>query len=162
MDFEDIGANLPFILGVVVLILIQFFLKRRRTPESSHQEIVQNLLAEVRLDLRLTDLFTFNQRNKKFMTTTWELNKDKLDFLNQSTQVSLSDAFTMAKDFNEQISAAKKFKSTSYLISIDVDKLKGPLTDSQHGLEQWLMSEVGTTEPQTKIPGVFDDLLGGR
>ncbi|MBA7655374.1 hypothetical protein ES703_63278 [subsurface metagenome] len=162
MDFKDIGANLPFIVAVIVLIFFQFVIRRRRSPESTYPEIVQALLSEVRLNLRLAEAFSFSQRTRKFLTTSWQLNKNKLDFLDQSTQISLSDAFMMAEDFNQQIAASKKYKSTSYLAVIDVDKLKEPLTKSQEGLEQWLQSEVGTIEPQMKTPGPFDDLIGRR
>ena len=128
--------------------------------ETRPQEVTEGLLSEVRLNLRLAEIFTFSHRARKFMTTTWQINKNKLDFLDQSLQITLSDAFTMAEDFNQQISAAKKYKSTSYLASIDVDKLKDKLTKSQEGLEEWLQAKVGTTEPSVKIPGVFDDWLG--
>ncbi len=160
MDFGNIGDNIPFIIMVVGLILLQFFLRRKHTRETKPQDITEGLLSEVRLNLRLAEVFTFSHRASKFMTTTWQINKNKLDFLDQPLQVTLSDAFTMAEDFNQQIAAARKYKSTSYLASIDVDKLKGKLTKSEQGLEQWLQSEVGTTETPVKIHGIFDDWLG--
>ncbi len=162
MDFGNISENLPFIVAIIALVFFQYVLKRRRPAEAAHPDIVQDLLSEVRLNLRLADIFTVDQHNKKFMTTSWQLNRNKLDFLSQPTQVSVSDAFTMAMDFNQQISSAKKFKSTSYLMSIDAGKLKSVLTKSQEGLEAWLNSEVGTTEPEKKVPGVFDDFTGAR
>lgn len=158
----DFGSNLPFIFGVIALVVIQFFLRRRHSPGGTEQEIVQNLLAEVKLDLRLTEVFDFSSRAKRFMTTAWQLNKNKLDFLGKSLQVSVSDAFMMAEDYNQQIAAAKKYKSTSYMVSINMDKLKGLLAASQQGLEQWLVLKVGSKNPPEKVPSVFDDLLGKR
>ncbi|MFC2056931.1 hypothetical protein ACFLTO_05135 [Chloroflexota bacterium] len=160
MDFGNIGENVPAVVMIVGLIVVQFFLRRKHKVETKPQEITEGLLSEARLNLSLCEIFTFSHRTRKFTTTTWQINKNKLDFLNQSLQVTLSDAFTMAEDFNQQISAAKKYKSTSYLAIIDVDKLKDKLTKSQEGLEEWLQATVGTTEPSMKIPGVFDDLLG--
>jgi len=162
MDFEDLGANLPFIVAVIFLIIFQFVMKRRRTPEASHQEIAQNLLSEIRLNIRLADVFSYEKKNKKFMTTTWELNKENLDFLNQILKTNITSAFTMAVDYNKQIDEAKRFKTTSYLISIDIDKLKLPLIMSQEGLEKWLQIEVGATEPEVEVPGPLDDFTGGR
>lgn len=162
MDFGDIWGNLPFILGAIALIIIQYFLRRRRGPGASQLEIVQNLLAEVRLDLRLAEVFDFSSRAKRFMTTTWQLHKNKLDFLEQPLQKSVSEAFLMAEDFNQQIDSAKKYKSTSYIASINIDKLKGLLAACQQGLEQWLLLKVGTKNPPEKVPGMFDDLLGKR
>ena len=160
MDFGDIGGNIPIIVTIIGLIVLQFFLRRKRTLETTPREIAQSLLSEVRLNLRLTEVFTFSYRTSKFMTTSWQINKNKLDFLNQSLQVALSDAFTMAEDFNQQIAAAKKYKSTSYMASVGVDKLKDKLTKSREGLEEWLQAKVGTIEPSVKIPGVFDGWLG--
>lgn len=162
MDFGNFGANLPFIIGVIALVFIQFFLRRKGGSQGTQQEIVQNLLAEARLDLRLAEVFDYNSRAKRFMTTTWQLNKNKLDFLEKSLQVSVSDAFMMAEDYNQQIAAAKKYKSTSYMVSINMDKLKVLLAASQQGLEQWLMLKVGSKNPPEKVPGVLDDLLGKR
>jgi len=162
VDFGDISSNLPFIIAVVVLILFQFFIKRKRSPAASNTEIVQNFLSEIRFNIRLIERFTFNQGNKKFFTTTWKINKEKLDFLEQSLRSDLSTAFIMAEEINEKITAAKKFKSTSYLASIDVDKMKGPLSRSQEGLAEWLQSEAGTAEEQITTPNILDDLLGKR
>ena len=160
MDFGDIGENIPVIATIIGLILLQFFLRRRRKPETTYPEIIQNLLSEVRLNLRLAEAFSYRKQTRKFITTSWQLNKNNLDFLDQPTQISISDAFMMAEDFNQQIASAKKFKSTSYLAVIDTDKMKVHLTKSQEGLEHWLQSEVGTIEPPMKTPGPFDDLIG--
>ena len=162
MDFKDVGANLPFIIGAIALVVIQFFLRRRRGPGANQQEIVQNLLAEVRLDIRLAEVFSFQYQARRFMTTTWQLNKNKLDFLAPKLQESVNNAFLMAEDFNQQIAAAKKYKSTAYMNSINIDKLKELLDASQQGLEQWLLLKVGSKNPPEKEPGVFDDLLGKR
>ena len=143
MDFGDISENLPIIISIIVLIILQFFLRRRRAPAATNLGIVQGLLSEVRLNIRLTEIFTYDKPGRKFMTTSWQMYKNKLDFLEQTLQGALSDAFTMSEDYNQQIAAAKKYKSTSYLASIDVDKLKDKLTKSREGLEEWLQAKVG-------------------
>jgi hypothetical protein len=162
MDFGDIGANIPTILTVVGLILLQFFLRRRRKPEVTHREIAQGLLTEVRLDQALAESFHLRRKPKKFEVVSWQLNKTKLDFLDQPLQVALSDAFTTIEDFNRQIDAAKKHKSASYMINVDVGKIKGPLSKSKQGLEEWLQLTTGTNEPPPKYPGMLDGLFGGR
>ena len=162
MGFGDIGGNVPLLVVISVIILLQFFLRRGRKAKTTNREITQNLLSEVRLDLAITEVFNFHWRTKTFMTTSWQMNKTKLDFLDQSLQVALSEAFIMAEDFNRQIKAAKKYRSTSYMTNIDVDKLKEPLTKSKQGLEQWLQSATGIKESRPKYPGVLDDWLGRR
>lgn len=162
MDFGNIKENLPFIIGAIVLVIIQFWLRKRRGPATNQPEVVQNLLAETRLNFRMADAFDFSLRSGRFMTTTWQLNKDKLSFLEAPLQSGVSDAYMMVEDVNRQIAAAKKYKSTSYLISIDKEKLKGLLAKCQEGLEGWLLLKLGTKNPQMKAPGMFDDLLGKR
>ena len=91
MDFGDIGDNLPIIVMVLALILLQFFLRRRRKPEATQGEIVQSLLSEVRMNLSLIEAFRFRSQVKKFAAASWQRNKTKLDFLDQSLQAVLSD-----------------------------------------------------------------------
>ena len=160
MDFGNISENIPVIVLVIGFILLQFFLRRRRKPEITHQEIARSLLSEVRLNRALAESYHLRQKPKKFETVSWQMNKTKLDFLDQALQVALTGAFTIAEDFNRQIEAAKKYKSTSYIVSIDVAKLKEPLTKSQQGLEEWLLAKTGTQEPSPKYPGILDNWLG--
>ena len=163
MDFfKNISENLPLIIGAIALVAIQYFIKRRRGPEANHPALVQDLLAEVRLNSRIAEVFTFQIQAKRFITTTWKLNKNKLGFLGKALEANMSDAFTLAEDYNQQIAAAKKFKSTSYMASVNMDKLKVLLAACQEGLEQWLLSKVGSKDPPLRTPGVFDDLLGKR
>lgn len=160
MDFGAINA--PFILVVIGIIVLQIFLMRRRKPEVTQQESVRNLLAEVRMNLGLVEIFRVHQQAKRFEMVSWQRNKTNLDFLDQSLQVVLSDAYMMAEDFNRQIKVAKKYKSASYMVNINIDKLKEPLTKSKQGLEEWLLSKVGTKEPSPKYPGLFDVWFGRR
>ena len=162
MDFDAIGGNALFIVAIIGLVLLQFFFIRRRKPETTHREIVQNLLSEVGLNQALVETSHLREKPKKFAMTGWQINKNKLDFLDQSLQVVLSDAFMMAEDFNRQIEATKKHKSASFIINPNMGRLKEPLAKSREGLEQWLLSKVGTTEPPLKYPSIFDTLFGGR
>ena len=90
------------------------------------------------------------------------LNRNKLDFLDKALQTNISDAFMMAEDYNHQIDEARKYKSTSYMANINIDKLNGLLAKCQEGLEQWLLLKTGSRNPVEKMPGMFDDLLGRR
>ena len=160
MDFGDISGNLPIIISIIVLILLQFFLRRRRSPETNQVGIIQNLINEVRLNNRLADIFDPSKAGKKFMDTSWRLYGNKLDFLERDLQTDVSDTYMMIEDYNQQITSAKKFKSTSYLASIDIGRLKDVLTDTQEGLEEWLMTRTGTDETTPKSPSIFGDFTG--
>ena len=113
MDFSDISENIPIIVMIVGLILLQFFLKGKRTAGETKKEIAQLLFSEVRLNQAVVELFGLRQKPKKFETVSWQLNKSKLDFLDESLQNTLSRVFMMAEDANRQINASKKYKSAS-------------------------------------------------
>ena len=164
MDFikNNIVANLPFILLAVALVVFQYLMRKRRGTQGPQQDVVQDLLGEVRLDFRLAEIFVFDYRAKQFMTTTWQINKSRLDFLDAKVLESVNGAFEMAVDINRQISEAKKHKSATYMTAIDIEKFKRLLAESQKGLEQWLLLKVGSKNPPLKTPGMFDDLLGRR
>ncbi|MFC2035117.1 hypothetical protein ACFLUJ_03225 [Chloroflexota bacterium] len=156
----DFGVTL-IIVAIVALVLMQLFFRKPK-PERLRREIVQSLLAEVRLNRAMIEVFHRRQKAKKLETVSWQRNKAKLDFLRQSLQSTLSDAFDMAGDFNQQVEVAKKHKSASYLADISVDKLREPFDKSKLGLEKWLLANIGTIEPPPKYPGLLDGLFGGR
>ncbi len=51
---------------------------------------------------------------------------------------TLVDAYEIAKEFNREIDMAKKYKSTSYLVGLRVERLREPLERSKQGLQEWL------------------------
>ena len=73
-----------------------------------------------------------------------------MDYIDQRLHATLSGAYEIAEEFNREIDAAKKHKSTSYLASIQVDKLREPLARSKQGLEEWLQLNKGKKEPVKK------------
>ncbi len=162
MNFENIGDNIWIIIIVIALLVLQFVIRRRRSPEATQIEIVQNLVSEVSIDLRLAEILISGEQVKRLLTTAWQLNKNKLDFLDTALQSDLNDAYMIAEDFNQQVAASKKYKSITYIASINAERLKEKLTKSKEGLEQWLLAKTGTKEPTQKPPGMFDMLIGRR
>jgi hypothetical protein len=164
MDFGNAGDFLPVIISIVVILLLQFFLRRRRSPNADNISIIQGILSEARLNLRLIDIFSYSKIGRKFMTTSWKLYGNKLSFLGSQLETTISDAFMRAEECNQQIASAKKYKSTSYLSSIDIGKMKEVFTDTVEGLEEWLsmQSESEIERATDKTPGMFDDFIGRR
>lgn len=141
MDLSNTTINILIALGIAFLIGINLFLKSRhqaRTPA----EMVLSLLSEINHNQKLAEDFQFHLNVKKFKTESWKINKTKADFLGQSLLTTLDTAFGMAKGFNRDIDTAKKYKSTSYLAAISIDKLKELLAQSKQGLEKWLQENA--------------------
>jgi len=164
MDFGgiDIMENLPIILIAVAIIVVQFFLRRRVKPEKTPREIVLSLLGDVGRNLGMVESFSSQSRMSKFMVASWQRNKNRVDFLDQDLQGALSDSFIMADDLNRQIDAARTQKSSIYVATIDVSKLRNPLTKSKEGLEHWLENNFGSKEPPVEYPSLTDFIFGGR
>jgi len=134
--WENFGILIP----VIIIMLFSIFFKRRRGGKT-HLEMVASLLSEINHNLEITDTFSSNWQMKgKLKTDNWNRNKDKIDFLDQELQNNLSNAFSLAEDFNQRIADAKLYKSTSYLAGIQADKLIKPLAKSKDGLDEWLQA----------------------
>ena len=155
------SGSIPLILTVVLLLVVFYFLRGRGGGVGNRPELVQSLLTEVKLNQALVETFQLRQKPKKFEMTSWEIYKTSIDFLEESLQDTLANAFGMVEDFNQQIQIAKKEKSLSYM-NIDVAKLRGPLAKSKKGLEDWLEETTGHRELPTRYPSPFGWLFGER
>ncbi len=163
MNFGNIAGNLSLVALVIgLLLLIGFITRGMRKPVQGQKEIVQDLLAETKLNQAILEFFRAHQEPKKFMVTSWRRYSNKVGFLSQSLQASLSESFMMSEDFNRQIDTGKKHKSASYKLDLDIDKLKELLTRSQEGLEEWFLKNVGRKEPPLEYPSIFDGFFGRR
>ena len=189
----DLGA-LPVIISLVVIMLVFTFLRRRIGVGRGNQpRVVQSLLFDVKLNQALVKTFHMREKPRKFERANWEMNKDKLDFLDEAfakkckdcghehentvekcekcgsenlrepfqLRKPLSYVFETVGEFNDQIKAAKKARSTSYM-NINVSKLKEPLAKSRQGLEDWMMDTIGQKELPPEYPTLKGMLFGQR
>ena len=164
MGFEDFlgEGNQQWMIIIPLIILIVFtFLFRRRKAERTEADIAGSLFFDVNANLRLVESFSFQGRPNKFKTASWQRNSGKVDFLDASLRSTLADTFSLAESFNQEIEAAKRYKSTTYLSAIDVDKLKEPLTKSRQGLEEWLKANIQQTGPEAGRRGCMPGGFGG-
>ena len=161
MDFGDLSEVMPVILVILGLIAIQFFMRRKNVSPSSHQHVVHAILSDIRVNLRLIDILMEGEQIKRFAVNGWKTSRNNIEFLSQNLQSALSEAFNIALDYNEQVSTTKQFKTSNYIASIDSVKMKDRLQKCKSALEDWLMNNVGTTDPGGKT-GIFDSLIGRR
>lgn len=161
MDFGNLSEVMPVILVIIGLVAIQFFMRRKNVSPSSHQHVVHAILSDIRVNLRLVDILMGGEQIKRFAVNGWKTSRNNIEFLSQNLQSALTDAFDIAQDYNNQVAATKQFKPTNYIASIDTVKLKERLQRCKSALEDWLMTNVGTTDPGGKT-GIFDSLIGRR
>ena len=154
-------SNQWFLLIPLVIIIAVSFLMKRRKQEKNPQEIAMSLLVDLNANQKIADDFNFQQRPNKLKTGSWDRNSMKIDFLDDVTRSSLSTFFKMAEDFNLQVDAAKRYKSTIHLSGISVDKLKGPLTKAREGLGEWLGTNTEQAGPGAGRSGCLGGGFGG-
>jgi len=155
MDFGDGWQNFALLAVVAVFFVVSIFFRRRK-GESSPMVIAMTLLRDVDKNQKLVQSFHFNWKTKKFKVANWQKYNDKLAFLgedNEELKKVMSTAFMMAVDFNEKIEEAKKHKSSSYLATVQVDRLSVPLAKSREGLEQWVQENWSRPEMFPKRRG---------
>lgn len=135
----DIGRNLIILVPMILFIVFNIIRKRRR-GERTQSEIVISLLSEIGLNQQIVEVFLQRGGSRKLKIGSWQRNKDKLEFFDQKLQECLAKTFNMVEEFNRAIDAARKFKSSSYMVGIPMDKLKESLTLCRQGIEEWLRS----------------------
>ncbi len=186
--------GLPIIILLLVIIVMFGFLRGGgRVGRGNQPKVVQALLFDVKLNQVLVETFHMREKPRRFERANWEVNKDNLDFLDETFVKkcgdcdhehentvekcekcgsanlrepfqlgnTLSHMFETVGEFNDQIKAAKKAKSTSSL-NIDVDKLKEPLAQSRQGLEDWMMCTIGQKELPPPEPPTLTSMLFGQ
>ena len=149
-DWEDIGSFFTYFLPVLAFVIINIFF-RKQQQQKRRQQVVRSLLSEIDYNQKLMEAFLFKWQAKKFKTGTWKSNRGKMDYIDQSLHNTLAGAYEIAEQFNSEIDAAKKHKSSSYLAGIQVDRLKEPLARSKQGLKEWL--ELDKRQKEMIKPG---------
>lgn len=154
MDFGDGWQSFALVALFIIIFIVSIFFRKRK-GDSAPIIIAMTLLRDVDKNQKLVQSFHFNWKTKKFKTENWKKFNDKLDFLDEELGKVLSAAFMMAEDFNERIAEAKRHKSSSYLATIQVDKLSMPLAKGREGLEQWVQENWGNREVHPKRRSLF-------
>jgi hypothetical protein len=152
----DYGFLIVIISLLVVLVLFSFL--RGRGSVRRHPEIIQLILSDVKMNQALVAAFYLREKPKQFERNNWELYKNHVGFLGEALMETLIMTFGMVEDLNQEIKLVKKNKISHH--SINVTKLNEPLAASRKGLEDWMMENLGTTEPPTRYPSLLGTLFG--
>ena len=145
MDFEwdEIGRVFGYLVPVIIFLVFNV-LFRKQQEQKRQVTVVKSLLSEIDYNQKLMQSLSLKWETKKFKTTTWDKNKGKIVYLeNDELYNNLVNAYEIIGGFNREIEMAKKFKSTSYLVNISVDKLSQPFEKIRQGLENWLQLNRG-------------------
>ena len=136
-DWSEIGKVLSYLIPVIMFILFNVLFRKQR-EQQRRLAVVKSLLSEIEYNSKPVESFSLRSQMKKFKTTIWKRNKDKMDCIDHSLYSTLADAYEIADGFNRKIDTARKYKSTSYVSDIDASRLMEPLAKSKQGLEEWI------------------------
>jgi len=136
-DLGDIGKILTYLVPAIIIILTNVVFRKQK-QKRERLTVVRKMLSEIDYNQRLIEAFSMQWQTNKFKTGTWKRNKDKMDYIDPGLRYTLANAYETAEEFNRDIDAAKKHKSTSYLGGIRVERLTKPLAESKQRLEEWL------------------------
>ena len=144
------------IINIVIGLVIALFLllsvfRRRRDPIITPLERVFDVVTELEGNERRLEAPDPNRGVGKMKTGAWKRHRNHLDFLSEDLRMKLSQVFEMSEELNQRISAAKKFKSDSYLAGIDVSKLKAPVSESRQQFRNWLEANIDNPEYKPKM-----------
>jgi hypothetical protein len=151
-DWSEIGKVITYLIPVIMFVLFNVVFKKHREQQRK-EAVVKGLLSDTDYNSNLVESFSMKSQMKKFKTTTWKRNRDKMDHIDQSLYSTLADAYEIADGFNREIDAAIKHKSTSYIAGIDVSRLIKPLARSKQGLEEWI--ELNKSKKKSKLAGMI-------
>jgi len=147
-DWSGIWKIIGYLIPIIMFVLFNVVFKKQREQQRK-EAVIKGLLSETDYNSKLVESFSMKSQMKKFKTTTWKRNRDKMDYIDQSLYSTLADAYEIADGFNREIDAAIKHKSTSYIAGIDVSRLTKPLTRSKQGLEEWI--EINKSKKKSKL-----------
>jgi hypothetical protein len=155
----NFGTDLLPILIVIVVVLVLWVIFRRRKSFAAPQvRIVNDLLSDTRINLRLVEVMINGEQIKHFCLNGWNMNKGNTGFLRKSLQEALTETYELAESYNRQVQESRE-KGGGYIGTVDTERMVQRLYQVKSGLEDWLMSTTGTIEPGGK-GGRFDILLG--
>jgi len=143
------GTNIILVIIVLLFLVFNIYVRSKKTGKTPLGRVV-NIFAELNHNEKLVENFSFQAGAKRFRTGAWKGNSNKVDFLPYELRVLISQVFEMCEEVNGRIDAARKFKSTSYMAGIDVDKLKAPLAKSKQQLQEWLQENMQNPEYMPK------------
>jgi hypothetical protein len=141
MHLSETVVNILFVIVVILLLVLSIYIRIRRVKRSLLGRVA-SILVDLNKNQKLMDNFSFHHAVKGFRTSAWKKNRDRVTFLPQELLKTLSQVFEICEEINDRINSAKKFKSDSYMASIDLSRLKAPLAQSQRQLREWIQENM--------------------
>jgi hypothetical protein len=147
------GSTVLIIVVLVLGIALSFGLQFWRMSRSPMGKVLR-ITSNIKFDEKLSREFGYS-RVRKFKTGAWMKNKEAVGFLPEGLIVEMDKLFYQLAEINDRIDSAMKFRSNSYLASIDADQLTEPLSECRDQLQGWITENIHNPEYLPKKYGFF-------
>ena len=101
-DWSELGKVGSYLIPLIMFFLFNVLFRKQR-EQQRQVSVVKSLLSEVDYNRELVESLLLRSQDKKFKTTTWKTNKDKMDSIDKSLYSILSNAYEIAEEFNREI-----------------------------------------------------------
>jgi hypothetical protein len=151
---EDTGSIV--ILGVMLFVMLGFamgiqWFRTRRSPIGK----VIMIASDLRHNVRLCESAGSDHSTGRFRTGGWEKHWAAVDFLPEELRDELSRLNDMLAELNGTIDAARMHGSNNYMATIDVSKVREPLTSCQEQVQNWVFENMNNPEYRPKKRSLF-------
>jgi len=141
-------------VAMVFLLVLSIGLQMLRTRRAPLGKVI-SILSSVRYNAKLCENFSYHHSIGRFKSQAWEKHGEKVGFLPEELLDDLSEVFDIVAEMNENIDAAMKFKTDSYMAAIDISKLKGPLATCEEQLKEWVYENMNNPAYLPKKRSLF-------
>ncbi len=151
---EDTGSIV--ILGVMLFVMLGFamgiqWFRTRRSPIGK----VIMIASDLRHNVKLCENADNNQGTGRFRTGGWEKHREAVDFLPEELRDELSRLNDMLAEINGTIDAARMHGSVNYMATINISKVREPLTSCQEQVQAWVYENMNNPEYRPKKRSLF-------
>jgi len=153
------------LIFTLIVIFVLFSLLRKRGGPTKYPEYVQSVIWDIRLNQAIVSSFfkraELKLKPRRFESTNWMLNKNRVTFLNESLKNDLNEIFDMVAQYNQDLKVSWKTNPESYG-NIDLSHFKELLDRSREALEEWMVENYGQKEYSPKPTGISGLFFGER
>lgn len=151
---DGVGSTVLF--GVVMFLLLGMAVgiqiwRTRRAPLGK----VVSILSSIRYNQKLCANFSYHRSVGRMKAKAWEKHRDRVTFLPDELYDELSKLFDKVAEINENIDAAIKHQSDSYMSAVDVDRLEAPLETCREQLQAWIYENMNNPAYLPKKRSLF-------
>jgi hypothetical protein len=155
LEMNPTLATVLYFVLVAVFIALAIYMRRKRSTGNPLMDVAR-IYVDIKRDDKLVNNFDISgAKLVKFKTGAWKKNQDKVGFLPEELRKELSLIFTQLEGVNTKIEDAKKYKSTSYLVDINVSNLVAPIASSRAQLNAWFKENMYNPAYQPKRRSLF-------